>query len=44
MNGVREPILTALQALDIPYELFDHPPVHTATRRRFIGRRSPAPR
>ena len=30
MNGVREPILTALQALDIPYELFEHPPVHTA--------------
>ena len=30
MNGVREPILTALQALGIPYELFEHPPVHTA--------------
>ena len=30
MNGVREPILAALEALDIPYELFEHPPVHTA--------------
>src|SRR6187401_1615945 len=30
MNGVREPILTALQALEIPYELFEHPPVHTS--------------
>jgi hypothetical protein len=27
---VREPILEALQALDIPYQLFQHPPVHTA--------------
>ena len=30
MNAVREPILGALQALDIRYELFEHPPVHTA--------------
>jgi Ala-tRNA(Pro) deacylase len=30
MNGVREPILAALQALDIEYQLFEHPPVHTA--------------
>src|SRR5689334_2292196 len=30
MNGVREPILAALQALDIEYRLFEHPPVHTA--------------
>ena len=26
---MREPILDALQALDIPYELFEHPPVNT---------------
>ena len=30
MNAVREPILGALQALDIRYELFEHPPVHTS--------------
>ena len=30
MNAVREPILGALQALDIRFELFEHPPVHTA--------------
>jgi Ala-tRNA(Pro) deacylase len=30
MNGVREPILAALQALNIRYELFEHPPVFTA--------------
>ena len=30
MNGVREPILAALQALAIEYRLFEHPPVHTA--------------
>ena len=30
MTPVREPILAALQALDIPYRLFEHPPVHTA--------------
>jgi Ala-tRNA(Pro) deacylase len=29
MNAVREPILTALQTLDIHYELFEHPPVNT---------------
>ena len=29
MDAVREPILDALQALDIPYELFEHPPVNT---------------
>jgi len=29
MNAVREPILAALQALDIRYELFEHPPVNT---------------
>ena len=30
MNPVREPILDALRALDIRYELFEHPPVNTA--------------
>ena len=30
MSGVRDPILAALQAQDIRYELFEHPPVHTA--------------
>jgi Ala-tRNA(Pro) deacylase len=30
MNPVREPILAALQTLEIPYELFEHPPVNTA--------------
>ena len=30
MSGVREPILAVLQALNIHYELFEHPPVHTA--------------
>ena len=30
MTGVRDPILAALQAQDIHYELFEHPPVHTA--------------
>jgi len=29
MNEVREPILAALQTLDIHYELFEHPPVNT---------------
>ena len=29
MNAVREPILDALRALDIRYELFEHPPVNT---------------
>ena len=29
MNGVREPILAALRALDIRYEFFEHPPVNT---------------
>lgn len=29
MDAVREPILDALQALDIPYQLFEHPPVNT---------------
>ena len=30
MTAVREPILAALQTLDIHYELFEHPPVNTA--------------
>src|SRR5690348_16340604 len=30
MSSVREPIFAALSALNIPYELFEHPPVHTA--------------
>ena len=29
MNAVREPILDALRALDIRYELFEHPAVNT---------------
>jgi Ala-tRNA(Pro) deacylase len=29
MNAVREPIFTALDALNIAYEVFEHPPVHT---------------
>jgi Ala-tRNA(Pro) deacylase len=30
MDGVREPIFAALKALGIDYQLFEHPPVHTA--------------
>jgi len=30
MYSAREPIFAALQALGIDYELFEHPPVHTA--------------
>jgi len=30
MSDVRTPILAALSALGIPYELFEHPPVFTA--------------
>ena len=30
MSTVREPIFAALQALQVDYELFEHPPVHTA--------------
>ena len=30
MTDVRGPILAALEALDIRYQIFEHPPVHTA--------------
>ena len=30
MHAAREPIFAALAALDIRYDLFEHPPVHTA--------------